>query len=591
MATYLMYGLLIIIALAAGVMALISFPGLNRSGNSVLTNIGESSQQIRDAFTRDEPDSIQAIVDQLSTQPNVIFCAVMSDDGQFLAHTSQEFVGKKSPRVLAANTASGIMERISYLREDHTGPREYWVPLRDGTRVFGMLQVGVQSEPIQNWMSGVTGYAGIAAALPLLLLVIGGRKLSSTLESTSAIERQLTRIAGSTGGTLPALHAVEDRGAAAQGWNLLVEQTGQSQSLQNLESRLCDALGGFRDHHFSEILHSLKEGVAATNERGEITFCNSAFALLLDTDLSHTEGCSVFDLIMQVMPEQQHSFEERMKEASRPAVVELQRTSEAADGVLRLSRTPIRRDNSDALHHVWSLRDVTQQKLVEKNRDQFVDTASHELRTPLANIRACAETLELEETLDLETQKQYLNTISMEAIRLGRFVDEFLNISRIEAGSLSLNRHDIFLDRLISEVVTKVQPQMDVKKIDFNVELPAKLPEIDVDKDKISAALVNLLGNAAKYTPNGGRVSLSAQLGETEIRIVVDDSGIGIEKDEVARVFNKFFRSDDERVRDITGTGLGLSFAQEVVRLHGGSISVQSELNVGSRFTMTLPLS
>ena len=183
-----------------------------------------------------------------------------------------------------------------------------------------------------------------------------------------------------------------------------------------------------------------------------------------------------------------------------------------------------------------------------------------------------------------------MNTISSEASRLGRFVDEFLNISRMEAGSLQLNRHPTHIERLIHEALEKTRAQMDQKRIELHVHLPVKLPELNLDKDKISAALVNLLGNAGKYTPDGGKVSLNVELANSEIRIQIEDSGIGISPEELGKVFNKFFRSDDQRVRDIVGTGLGLSFAQEVARLHGGSISVRSEVNQGSRFTMTLPI-
>ena len=278
-----------------------------------------------------------------------------------------------------------------------------------------------------------------------------------------------------------------------------------------------------------------------------------------------------------------------MGSPERPAVIEIYHSAELSDGVLRLARMPFQADESGTVHQIWSLRDISQLKLVEHTRDQFVDTATHELRTPLANIKACAETLELDDQLDEEIQKQYLNTIGSEATRLARFVDEFLNISRMEGGSVCLNRHPTNVERLIREAVEKTRPQFDQKKIGLELQMPAKMPELSIDKDKISAALVNLLGNAAKYTPEAGKVSLNVELAKSEIRIHVKDTGYGIAPEEVGNVFHRFFRSDDQRVRDTTGTGLGLSFAQEVVQLHGGSITVRSELNKGSQFTMMLP--
>jgi signal transduction histidine kinase len=131
---------------------------------------------------------------------------------------------------------------------------------------------------------------------------------------------------------------------------------------------------------------------------------------------------------------------------------------------------------------------------------------------------------------------------------------------------------------------------MQKKEIGFEAELPPKLPELHLDKDKIIAVLVNVLGNAAKYTFNGGRVSLKVKIEEGRLRAAVEDTGVGIAPEEIPKVFDKFFRSDDPRVQAEVGTGLGLSLAREVVRMHGGEITVESELDHGSTFTVSLPL-
>ena len=132
---------------------------------------------------------------------------------------------------------------------------------------------------------------------------------------------------------------------------------------------------------------------------------------------------------------------------------------------------------------------------------------------------------------------------------------------------------------------------MEQKNVELEVDLPGKLPELVVDKDKLTVALVNLLGNAAKYTPEGGRVRLHAEIMEDVMQIDVEDTGIGISVEEIPKVLEKFFCSSDPRVHEQTGSGLGLSLANEIVRLHGGKLIVHSELNKGSKFTMTLPTS
>jgi two-component system phosphate regulon sensor histidine kinase PhoR len=275
----------------------------------------------------------------------------------------------------------------------------------------------------------------------------------------------------------------------------------------------------------------------------------------------------------------------------RAVVTELTKEENGQRRIVRVARHPIYIGESGGHEsHVWTVRDVTQQKLAEEMRDQFVDTATHELRTPLANIKAYAETLALADVIDVEQQKQFLNTINSEATRLARFVDDLLSVSSMELGSLSLNKQVTDLRRMLNEVLAKVRPQVEEKRLALEVTLPEKMPEPELDKDKIATVLVNLLGNAVKYTAPNGRVAFRVNITDKQIEISVEDTGVGIAADELDKVFEKFYRSSDPRVQEQTGTGLGLALSQEVVRLHGGKITVESEINKGSTFSMTLPL-
>ena len=175
-------------------------------------------------------------------------------------------------------------------------------------------------------------------------------------------------------------------------------------------------------------------------------------------------------------------------------------------------------------------------------------------------------------------------------LALGRANRTSISSSRmLELGSMSLARQEADIERLLLEVVEKVRAQAEQKQIRLHTSFPAKLPKLRVDKDKLAATLVNLLGNATKYTPPGGAVAFRALHKDGALQIEVEDTGIGIAADELPKIYDKFFRSSDPRVREETGTGLGLSLAQEVIRLHGGKLHVQSELNKGTRFTVTLP--
>jgi len=191
--------------------------------------------------------------------------------------------------------------------------------------------------------------------------------------------------------------------------------------------------------------------------------------------------------------------------------------------------------------------------------------------------------------IEQEQQHEFYNIINSEATRLSRFIDELLNISQMESGALAVNRHETDILRLAEEVVVQVGPEIQRKNIHIEQIFPPKLPKLNVDKDKIIGALVNLLGNAVKYTDEEGEVRFKIEVGSNEILFHIEDTGIGIAQNDASKVFEKFYRSDDKRVRAVTGSGLGLSYTQEVARLHGGSVTLNSELNVGSRFTFSLP--
>jgi signal transduction histidine kinase len=179
--------------------------------------------------------------------------------------------------------------------------------------------------------------------------------------------------------------------------------------------------------------------------------------------------------------------------------------------------------------------------------------------------------------------------INHECRRLERIVGDMLSVSEIEAGSFKLRTGDVRLETVFEELQADYGPQAGEKKVDLQFELPPKLPAMNGDCDKIVLALHNLIGNAVKYTPAGGRVVVRVVIDARQLMVEVADTGIGVSADETELIFEKFYRAKDKRVSEITGTGLGLSLAREVVRLHGGDISVRSELNKGSTFTLTVP--
>jgi two-component system, OmpR family, phosphate regulon sensor histidine kinase PhoR len=257
---------------------------------------------------------------------------------------------------------------------------------------------------------------------------------------------------------------------------------------------------------------------------------------------------------------------------------------------LRISRNRMVGRSGDGEGMIWIIEDITQQTLATKSRDQFLMTATHELRTPLGNLMAYAETLANAEDIDVEQQKEFCNILHAEAGRLSRLVDHLLSVGQMEVGSLVIAHADVDLALVISDAIDNLRAQAESKNHSVESEISPKLPPVRGDRDKLSAVVVNLLGNAIKYTPDGGSIQVRATADEQFIRVEVRDNGLGIAEHEIPRIFDQFFRGNNPDVVAETGNGLGLSFAREVARLHQGEIDVQSRLGEGSIFTLRLPV-
>jgi signal transduction histidine kinase len=228
---------------------------------------------------------------------------------------------------------------------------------------------------------------------------------------------------------------------------------------------------------------------------------------------------------------------------------------------------------------------------LDQLKSAFVSVVSHELRTPLTSIKGYVDNL-----LDgvggslSEVQEQHLQRVKNNADRLARMSNELLDLTRIESGRLELHRTEVAPDRLIADVVEGLQPMAREKTIVLEAEVAAPLPVLHADRDKLQQVLTNLIHNALKFTPAGGRVRVTAHCRmKREVVVVVEDTGCGIPPTELDRVFEKFYRSRAARV-GIDGVGLGLAITKSLVELHGGTIRVESVPGQGSRFSFVLPV-
>lgn len=258
-----------------------------------------------------------------------------------------------------------------------------------------------------------------------------------------------------------------------------------------------------------------------------------------------------------------------------------------AQGYYR-ERTSTRSDDelaqlSQSINQLAEVLDQTEQR-----RMSLLADVAHELRTPLTTIEGYMEGL-----LDgvISADEQTFTIVRREAERLRRLTEELSLLSRVESGSISINPRPTAADSLLQAIVARFQPQFTICEVDFELVLPSEPPMIEVDGDRITQVVINLLANALRYTPSGGRVMLMLSPRDDYVQLSVKDTGIGITPEHLPLIFERFYRVDKSRGRSSGGTGIGLTIARHLVYAHGGDIWAESEgLGKGAVFTMTLPI-
>lgn len=587
-ALYLLFCLGSVLLLTAGAVVAVRSLLQSQATGGALCRVGRLAAAIEMDRLAADGRRVQPLIDQGRLAGRLSYCAVVGTDGRFLAHTDRTLIGAIAVETVGTQLRWGDIDGVRFQDANDWQINEYHAPLQVDGEPTGVLRLGVIEPGWQGVVVELAHYAPWAIAAPLALIGLGVWWLNRATQPLAGIEARLAGIARQPHLEDPQLALTASTSIASVGWNRLVEHYSKvlpESPNAEMDSTLRGLASGANGGRSGEALQSLSEGIAVTDCEGRIDFANRAIAALLGAE--SLEGSAIDDLLAEADPEK--AAELRGANLDSEVVSEIALGSEAGERTLRFARTPLNGDSSAG--HVWTVRDITQQKLTEASRDQFIDTATHELRTPLANIKAYAETLATCDMTDVEQQKDFCNTINSEATRLARFVDDLLSISSMEVGSLGIKRQNVDVRRLLEEAADKIRPLMKQRSLTFEVQLSEKLGEAQFDKDKIAGLAVNLLGNAAKYTPEGGTVTLVAIRQEDEVKIEVRDTGVGIAGPEQAKVFDKFFRSDNPEVQDAVGTGLGLSLAREIARLHRGDLTLKSELGEGSTFTALLPIS
>jgi two-component system phosphate regulon sensor histidine kinase PhoR len=330
------------------------------------------------------------------------------------------------------------------------------------------------------------------------------------------------------------------------------------------------------------VLANMADGIIAVDRDFRVTLFNEAAVTLLNLPATIATGCRLADL--DVHPE-------LLRVAHDCVSGGLDVSSEIRlpgwpQRVLGVHATPFKQEGSDAAMVI--LHDLSEVRRHEQHQKEFVSNVSHELKTPITAVRTTAEALLAGAKNDDAVVDRFLNNIISESDRLSVLIEDLMEIARMDSGIATTERSDVDLAYVVSRALDAVRPQADSKGVTITVRVEEGLTGYCDELQSIQM-IRNLVDNAVKYTPEGGRVEIDARSAGLGVEIVVADSGIGIPHGEVDRIFERFYRVDKARSRRLGGTGLGLAIVKEIVKAHGGEIKVDTQLGRGSTFTVALP--
>ncbi|MBL7208730.1 MAG: PAS domain S-box protein [Dehalococcoidia bacterium] len=333
------------------------------------------------------------------------------------------------------------------------------------------------------------------------------------------------------------------------------------------------------------ILSSMAEGIVVRDSENRIILVNSAAEELLNLNLEDVLGKDADDYLAV---KKKDTEEVERKEASGEVVAPLIR--KVGDKMVSINVRPIQTADGQRSGAVCAIRDITELAKVDQMKTEFVSTVSHELRTPLTSIKGYVDLVVDGEAGEItEMQRNFLGIVQSNTDRLVGLINDLLDISRIESGRLELNITTVPLDQVIREVAVSLHNQIEEKKLSLELAPPQGPIQVRGDRARITQVLTNLLSNAYKFTPEGGKINVSAKVTDSQVQVDVADTGTGISAQDRKKLFTRFFRVDSSTTRDIGGTGLGLTIAKSIVEMHGGKIWVESEIGKGSTFSFTLP--
>src|SRR6266481_6161133 len=390
------------------------------------------------------------------------------------------------------------------------------------------------------------------------------------------IEQLVRQIAG---GERPRTFLV-DGGTLAQRVGLALE------NIFRCQQQLGQQIAG-RESGTQAILGAMQDGLLVVDTRRYITLMNRTFENLFDLR-DAAVGASLLETVRH--PTLDRLIAETLR-TGKPMQSELTLTDSKtnADRDVEVSAVAMKDDVDLTTGAVVLFHDITQLKRLDQVRSDFVANVSHELRTPLSILRGYIETLVDNPQTSRTELARILQVMERHSKRLGLLVDDLLSLAQLESSTTNLEISQVRLPELFDHVLRDWKEKLGEKNLKVMVDLPLDGPLIRADETRLQEVLYNLLENAVKYSRENGEIRLQAARRDSEIVLSVSDDGLGISKDDLPRIFERFYRADKARSRELGGTGLGLAIVKHIAQLHGGRVEAESELGRGTTIRVVLP--
>ncbi|EAC3886082.1 cell wall metabolism sensor histidine kinase WalK [Listeria monocytogenes] len=526
-------------------------------------------------------DIRELLVDYSRASSNLIEVRIVDDKGKILGTSNlnnQGIVGQKSTDPLVKRTLSlGTTSEDKIYKDESNKNNRVWVnvsSIKNKGQVIGAIYLVADIESVYKQVDDITNIFITGTLIAMIITAVLGILLSRTItKPIIEMKRQAYAMARGNYSRKVKVYGVDEIGELADSFNTLTKRVQEAQAMTEGERR-----------KLSSVLAYMTDGVIATDRRGKVILINTPAEKMLRVKHESANGRSIID-VLDIGDTYQ--FEDLMEVDGS---LTMDRSTLDKPYVLRANFSVIQRETGFNNGVIAVLHDITDQEKVDQERRDFVSNVSHELRTPLTSMHSYLEALSDGAWEDKEIAPRFLEVTQNETERMIRLVNDLLKLSRMDGGREQLEKSFVNFTDFFNHIIDRFE-MMKKETIMFKRHIPREPVIIEIDEDKVMQVLDNIISNANKYSPDGGRISFYLKKFEDEIEVSIADEGLGVPDEDLANVFDRFFRVDKARSREMGGTGLGLAIAREVIEAHGGRIWAERNKTKGTIIKFTLPYS